>query len=113
MTCRQLAKELAGDEWTLGDLTGLSAEYFWTWENTDTKGYYGHDYLSRDKCIDFERELWFVLGECMWRKHQSVYQYHMQYVRNDIVKPFKVKFSATTSVYVRCMTYQSTRLHLK
>ena len=27
----------------------------------------------------------------MWRKHRSVYQDHMKYVRNDIVKPFKVK----------------------
>ena len=27
----------------------------------------------------------------MWRKHQSVYQDHMQYIRNYIVKPFKVK----------------------
>ena len=28
----------------------------------------------------------------MWRKHHSFYQDHMKYVRNDIVKPFKVKF---------------------
>ena len=27
----------------------------------------------------------------MWRKHRSVYQYHIKYVHNDIVKPFKVK----------------------
>ena len=27
----------------------------------------------------------------MWKKHHSVYQDHMKYVCNDIVKPFKVK----------------------
>ena len=27
----------------------------------------------------------------MCRKHRSVYQDHMKYVRNGIVKPFKVK----------------------
>ena len=27
----------------------------------------------------------------MWRNHRSVYQDHTKYVRNDIVKPFKVK----------------------
>ena len=27
----------------------------------------------------------------MWRNHCSVYQDHMKYVHNDIVKPFKVK----------------------
>ena len=91
MTCIQSAKDITGDEWTLGKLIGLSAEYLWTWENTDTTGYDVHDCLARDKCIDFERELCFELGKCMWRKHWSVYQDHMKYVRNYIVKPFKVK----------------------
>ena len=27
----------------------------------------------------------------MWRKHQSAYQDHMNYICNDILKPFKVK----------------------
>ena len=27
----------------------------------------------------------------MWKKYRNVYQYQMKYVRNDIVKPFKVK----------------------
>ena len=27
----------------------------------------------------------------MWRNYRSVYQDHMKYVCNDIVKPFKVK----------------------
>ena len=72
MTCKHLAKELASDECTLGELTGISTEYFWTWANTDTMEYDGHDYLARDKCVDFERKLWFELGKCVWRKHQSV-----------------------------------------
>ena len=58
---------------------------------TYTMRYGGHDYLAGDKCVDFERELWFDLVKCMWRNHQSVYQDDMKYVRNDIVKPFKVK----------------------
>ena len=59
--CRQSAKELTDDEWTLGELTGLSAENFWTWEKTDTTGYDGHDFLAQDKCADFKRELWLEL----------------------------------------------------
>ena len=55
MTCRQSEKELAGDEWTLGKLTGLSEEDFWTWAKTDTTGYGGHYYLARDKCVNFKR----------------------------------------------------------
>ena len=72
-------------------MSRLSTEEFWTWEKTDTPGYDGHPYLDNDKCIDFERELQFDLGKCTWRKHQSVYQDHMKYVRNDILKTFKVK----------------------
>ena len=46
VTCRKSAKDLAGYEWPPGKMTGLSAEDFWTWENTDNTGYDGLDYLS-------------------------------------------------------------------
>ena len=65
MTCKQSAKELAGDEWNLGDMNGLSTEDLWNWVKTDTTGYYGHPYLANDKCVNFERELWFELGQFM------------------------------------------------
>ena len=84
-------KELTGYEWNLGKLTELSSEYFWTWENTDTTGYDRHAYLTLDKCVDFERELWFELVKCMWRNHRSVYQDHINCIRNDILKTFCVK----------------------
>ena len=41
--------------------------------------------------MDFERGFWFELGKCMWRKHRSVYQDHLRYVRNDTVKSFHVR----------------------
>ena len=47
-------KEIADDEWTLCELTGISTENFWTWENTDNMGYDVHDYLAWDNCVDFE-----------------------------------------------------------
>ena len=91
MTCRQLAKDLAGDDWTLGKLAGISADNFWKWDKTDITGYDGHDYLARDKCVDSERDLWFEFVKCMWRKYWSVHQDHINYIRNDIMKAFKVK----------------------
>ena len=69
----------------------LSSKAFRPWAKTDTTGYDRHTYLANDKCVEFERELWFELWKFMWRKHFSVYQDHMKYVRNDIVKHFKVK----------------------
>ena len=104
VTCRQLVKDIAGGEWTLGDLTRISAEYFWTWLETDTIGYDGNYYLVWYKYINFERYFWFELGNCIWRKHRSVYQDHMEYFCNDIVKPFNSKFSAIPSVYMICTT---------
>ena len=91
MTCKQSAKYIAGDEWTLGDMSEVSTEDFWNRENTDTIGYDRHPYLDIDKFVDFERELWFELGKCMRRKYRSVYQDHMKYFHNYIVKPFKIK----------------------
>ena len=91
VTCNQSAKAPGGDEWTSGDMSRVSTEDFWTWEKTDTIGYDGHPYLAIDKCVNFERELWFELGKCMWRKHRSVYQDHIKYFCNDILKSFKVK----------------------
>ena len=85
---RQSANELTGDEWNLGELTGLSADDFCTWAKTDTMGHYRHAYLAMDKCVGFERELWFYLGKCTWRKHQSVYHEDLNYIRNYILKPF-------------------------
>ena len=41
VTFKQLAKELACDEWTLGDMGGVSIEDFWTGEKSDTIGYDG------------------------------------------------------------------------
>ena len=55
VTCKQSAKDLTGDEWTLGDMIELSTEDLWTWAKKDTTGYDGHPYLDNDKCIDFER----------------------------------------------------------
>ena len=91
MTYKQLAEELTSDEWNLGNMNGLAAYDFWTLAKTDTTGYDGHPYLYIDKCVNFERELWFELGKYMWRKHWSVYQDYMEYVRNGIVKHFIVK----------------------
>ena len=42
------------------------------------------------KCVDSEKEIWFELGKCTMRKHHSVLQDHLIYIRNGIVKPFHV-----------------------
>ena len=53
LECKQLAKDLAGDSWTLGELKELSTEDFWTWEKSDGILYDGYDYLEIDRCVSF------------------------------------------------------------
>ena len=83
-------KELAVDEWNLGELKGISADDFWTWAKTGTAGYDGHAYLGMDKWFNFEKDICFELGKWMCRKHWSVYQDHLEYICNGSVKPFRV-----------------------
>ena len=35
-------------------------------------------YLRLENCVEFEKDLWFDLGKCMWRKHRSVFQDHLK-----------------------------------
>ena len=89
LECKQSAEDLTGDKWTLGEPKGTSTDEFWTWLKSDGVGYDMDSYLGLDKCVDFEKDIWFALGKLMWRKHRSVFQDHLKYIHNDIVKPFR------------------------
>ena len=53
-------------------------EDFWTWVNKYGIGYDGDSYLGLDKCVDFDKEIWFLLGNFMWMNRQRVYQEHLK-----------------------------------
>ena len=82
-----MAKDLAGDNCALRDLKDLSTADFWNWANSDGLDNYGDAYLGLDKCVDFKKDIWFKLGMGMRRKHHTVFQDHLKYIHNDIVKP--------------------------
>ena len=86
-----VGKGSCGRYCTLSDLKELSTDNFWTWDKIDGVGYDGDAYLGLDKCVNFEKEIWFDLGKAMRRKHRSVFQNHLKYISNGIVKPFYVK----------------------
>ena len=73
-----MEKELTGDKWTLSALKELSTDEFLTWGNKYCIVYDRDAYLELDKSVNFEKDIWFNLGNCMWRKHQSVYQDHLE-----------------------------------
>ena len=89
--CKHSVKELARDKWGLGALIGLSTDDFWAWVKKNGIGYDGGACLGLEKYVDFKKYIWFELGKCMWGKHRRVYQDHLKYVCNYIVKPFCVR----------------------
>jgi len=38
---------------------------------------------------EFEKLLWFELGKLIWKDHHQVYYEHIEYLQQNIVKPFK------------------------
>ena len=86
--CKQSGKYLVGYKWDLGKMKELSTDKLSTWAKKDDIVYDEDAYLRLDKCVGFDKEIWFELKKCMWRKHRSIYQDHLKYVCNDILKPF-------------------------
>ena len=53
----------------------VTMEQLWTWARKGGIGRSGHIYFGHDRCIDFEKDVWFNLGKIMWKRYQSVFQY--------------------------------------
>ena len=79
-----------GYKCNLGDLKEIYTEEFWNWDKSDGIENYWNSYLVLDKCAESKKELWLDLGKCTWSKHRGIFQDHLKYIRNDIVKPFCV-----------------------
>ena len=62
----------------------------WDWAKTHAKDGLGDMCLGRNICIDFERYIWLDLGKSTWKSQRKIYQGHMKYIQNDIVKHFRV-----------------------
>ena len=64
-------------------------EQFWAWDKVDFIDSSGYMLLVWDRCDYFEKEIWFELGNSMWRKHQITFQDHVKYIQDYIVKHFR------------------------
>eukprot|EP00979_Chaetoceros_neogracilis_P003013 scaffold512_cov305-Chaetoceros_neogracile.AAC.3 len=45
-------------------------------------------YTGDQKCVDFEHLVMFKMHQSAWDSHQDVYEDHINYLMNDVVKPF-------------------------
>ena len=75
---KESAKGLSGDQWTLGETNDVTMEKFWTQAKEDGLESYRYAYMGVDKCINFDKEIWFDFGNIMLEKHHSVLQDHIK-----------------------------------
>ena len=65
-------------------------ERLWIWKNLDGVNASEDVYLGADMWINLKKEIWLELGKSTCKKYQSIFQDHVKYIHNDIVKPFRV-----------------------
>ena len=65
-------------------------EQLWDWSNVYAIGILGYPISGSERCTYFDKELWFKLGNIMWRKHLILFQEHVKYIHNDILELFRV-----------------------
>ena len=88
--CKEPTKGLAGDQWTLGLEKSVTMEQLWDWSKVDTINGTGDLFSGPEHCTYSEKEMWFELGNSIQKKHMITFQDHVKYIRNDIMKPFRV-----------------------
>ena len=90
LECKQSAKDIAEDKGTLGKLKELSTNYLCTWDKSDGLAYNEDACLVLEKCVNFKKDIWLDLVKAVWRNHRIIFQDHLKYIFNDIVKPLFV-----------------------
>ena len=88
--CKELVTGIAGNQWMLGATKDVTMDKLWTWQKLDGVDGSGNMYLGQDRCLDFEKDIWFELGKSMWKKNRRDFREYVKYIHNDIVKPFRV-----------------------
>ena len=78
------------NQWSLGAAKSVTMDQFWTCYKVYRRNAAGNHISGADSCTYFDKELWFDLVKIMWINHKSVFQDHLKYMHNYIVKPFRV-----------------------
>ena len=90
LECKELAKGLTGDQRILGLANSVTMDQFGTWSRVGRCDNMGDPISGSELSAYFEKEFWFNFGKSMGRKHWSIFQDHVKYIHNDIVKPFRL-----------------------
>ena len=84
-----MEKVIARDQWTLIVMKDVTMDQFWNCVKLDGVNASRCVYLDSDSCLNSEKEVWFDSGKIIWNKQWRVFQEHIKYIHNDIVKPFR------------------------
>ena len=52
----------------------------------------GYAIPVKDRCIELDKYLWFVLSRSMWNRHQNLFNGNVYYLINYMHKPFNIGF---------------------
>ena len=88
--CKESARGLDGDKWNLVSEKSATMEQFQKCSKMDRCDAAGEPTRGTERCSCFDKDLWFELGNIIWRKNRSIFKDHVKYIHYDIVKTFRV-----------------------
>ena len=95
---------ISGYQWKFGATKDTTIEQVCTWANQYGITRSRYKSLEADIFIDFDKCIQFDLGTSMCKSHWSVFQDHIKYIHNDILKSFRVGTLQYAERVMRCMT---------
>ena len=87
--CRESARRYDGNQWTIGAANSVTMEKLLNYGKVDRRDVDGDPTSGAEHCTCFDKELWFESVKTIMRKRRSIFQDHVKYMHNDIVKPFR------------------------
>ena len=121
LSCKELVKYKAEDHWgigkpedvkSLGKLEDVGLNNFWVLCKTDGLGEAGDEIYAKDRYIELDIALWFMLDRKMWNQHHIVFKEHIYYIIDDIQKPFKMGILKYTECVCKSFKWKSYSLLL-
>ena len=91
----ELVRNESRYQWGLGEPEDVCSDHFWLFFKTNSLVCNGDGITPKYRCIDLDRDLWFMMGMLMRKKRCNLLNENIYYVSNDNQKPSLLSFSST------------------